>query len=175
MARVRRRLILGLGMAALAIAVWVAVVFVRAVLDVPRQAYAVWWTADLVVAYMESHEGAWPRGWEDLRPLTEVATEVSETKEPDGNVIVEFRPKAGIQELQRYVEVDWSADPGELLRVPRREAGPPFRVIYLRNGRTTHYEGREPNQMILEYLEVKHRGNARRAAEPGGSAARPRD
>ncbi len=30
-------------------------------------------------------------------------------------------------------------------------------VPRLRNGKSTHYEGREPNQMILEYLEWRHR------------------
>jgi hypothetical protein len=154
-------LIVGFVIVIVAIAVWASVVFIRAVLDVPRQAYAGWWTADLVIAYMERHDGAWPRNWEDLRALAEGATEVTEFTERDGRVIVEFRPKASIEELQRLVVVDWDANPDELLRAPRKEGSPPFRVIYLRNGKSTHYEGREPNQMILEYLEWRDRRKAK--------------
>src|SRR5438046_1525767 len=129
MAHTKRCLIVGFVIVIVAIAVWASVVFIRAVLDVPRQAYAGWWTADLVIAYMERHDGAWPRNWEDLRALAEGATEVTESKERDGHVIVEFRPKASIEELQQLVVVDWDANPDELLRAPRKESGPPFRVI----------------------------------------------
>ena len=78
MAWSKRRLIIGVVIVIGAFAVWASVVFVQAVLDVPRQAYAVWWTADLVIAYMERHDGAWHRNWEDLRALAEGATEVTE-------------------------------------------------------------------------------------------------
>lgn len=30
-------------------------------------AYAVWNTASLINDYMDAHDGAWPRGWDDLR------------------------------------------------------------------------------------------------------------
>jgi hypothetical protein len=161
MAWSKRRLIIGVVIVIGAFAIWASVVFVQAVLDVPRQAYAVWWTADLVIAYMERHDGAWPRNWEDLRALAEGATEVTESSEPNGHVIVEFRPKASVEELQGHVIVDWDANPDELIRAPRKEGSPPFRVIYLRNGKSTHYEGREPNQMILDYLEWRHRRKAK--------------
>src|SRR5881398_3502811 len=84
MARARRHLIVGLVIAVVAIGAWAAVVFIRAVLDVPRQAYAVWWTADSIIAYMERHDGAWPRSWEDLRTLAAAAPEVSESTGLDG-------------------------------------------------------------------------------------------
>jgi hypothetical protein len=156
MTRARRCLIACLVCLGVAVAVGAAA-FVRAVLDAPRQAYAVWWTADLVIAYMERHNGAWPRSWEDLRPLTELPSEVTESTERDGSRIVEFRPQASIEELQSLVEIDWNVNPEELLNSPRPEAGSPFRVIYLRNGKSRHYEGREPNQMILDYLESRQR------------------
>jgi len=92
--------------------------------------------------------------------LAEGATEVTES-EPNGHVNVEFRPKASIEELQGLVIVDWDANPDELIRAPRREGRPPFRVIYLRNGKSTHYQGREPNQMILDYLEWRNRRKAK--------------
>jgi hypothetical protein len=133
------------------------IVFVREVLDRPRQAYAVWWTADLVIAYMERHDGAWPRSWEDLRTVAQPTAKVTNSTARHGSVIVEFRPQATIEELQSRVEIDWSVNPKLLLESSRKDSGPLVRVIYLRNGRSTHYEGREPNQMILDYLESKHR------------------
>lgn len=32
-------------------------------------AYAQWGAETLVIEYMESHDGQWPRSWDDLRPL----------------------------------------------------------------------------------------------------------
>jgi hypothetical protein len=150
-------LVVGIVCVVLAGFVWGGVAFVRAIIDVPRRAYAVWWTADLVIEYMERHEGAWPRSWEELRALAEPAPSVTESKEPDGRVIVEFRPMASIDELKQLVEIDWDATPEKLLVEARKDGDSPFRVIYLRDGRTTHYEGREPNRMIMEYLESKQR------------------
>jgi hypothetical protein len=141
--------------------IWGGVAFVRAIIDVPRRAYAVWWTADLVIEYMERNQGAWPRSWEELRPLAEPAGGVKESKEPDGRVIVEFRPMASVDVLKHLVEIDWDAAPERLLEEARKGGNPPFRVIYLRDGRTTHYEGREPNRMILEYLETRQRRKER--------------
>jgi hypothetical protein len=156
----RRRVLIGMVLLVALIAIWRAVVFIQGVLDVPRQAYAVWGTADLIIEYMERHEGAWPRSWEDLRPLVEDVPDVKESRERDGSIVVEFRPQGAIEELQRRVEVDWNANPDELLKMPPQERGPPFRVISLRNGKSTHYEGREPNQMIRDYLESRHRRKA---------------
>ena len=48
MAGTRRRLIVCVLCVALVGSVWAGVAFVRALIDVPRRAYAVWWTADLV-------------------------------------------------------------------------------------------------------------------------------
>jgi hypothetical protein len=60
-----------------------------------------------------------------------------------------------VSDLQLRVVIDWSADPARLLQAARKEGRPPFRVIRLRNGRSYHYAGREPNEMILKYLESK--------------------
>ena len=161
MGKARRRLILSLVLVVVALTAWAAIHLVQRAIELPHEAYAVWWTADLVVAYMEGHDGAWPRSWEDLRALADEASEVTESAPGDGSRIIEFRPKARIEELQRLVDIDWDVDPDELLRRARRNEYPPFQVIYLRNGKSTHYDGREPNQMILQYLESKHRGKMR--------------
>jgi hypothetical protein len=155
MSRIKRRLIAGLTIALVLGAVYGGVAFVREVRGRPKEAYALWWTADLVIDYMDCHDGAWPKSWDDLRDNAERARDVTQSTEPGGSVNVEFRPKPNIEELERLVEIDWDANPDELLKASRRGVEPPFRAIYLRNGRSTHYQGREPNQMILEYLESR--------------------
>jgi hypothetical protein len=121
-------------------------------------AYAVWWTADLVIDHMERHDGAWPRSWEELRLTSEQAYKGTASTNLDGTRIVEFRPRESIEELRQRVEIDWKAD--------FKMTGPPFRVIWLRNGKSTHYSGKEPNEMILEHLKWK----VKQKAEPGGPA-----
>lgn len=117
-------------------------------------AYAVWWTADLVIQHLEKNGGTWPKSWDDLRTTSGQAYKGTASTNLDGTLSVEFRPRESIEELQERVEIDWKADPVELLK---SESGktPPFRVIRLKNGRNTHYSGKEPNQMILEYLKSK--------------------
>ena len=128
-------------------------------------AYAVWWTADLVIEHMEKNDGAWPRSWDDLRATSEQAYKGTVSTNLDGTVIAEFRPRETVDELQQRVEIDWTAYPRELVRVDFKEEGPPFRVIWLRNGKSTHYQGKEPNEMVLEYLKWRER-RAAETAEP---------
>jgi hypothetical protein len=131
-------------------------------------AYAVWWTADLVIDHMEKHQGAWPRSWEELRATSGHAYKGTVSTNLDGAMIAEFRPRASIEELQQRVEIDWTADPSQLVKADFKRSGPPFRVIWLRNGKSTHYSGKEPNAMILEFLKWK----ANQKAEPGGAGVR---
>jgi hypothetical protein len=37
-------------------------------LDAIDDAYALWGAGEMVVRYMEEHDGRWPRGWGDLKP-----------------------------------------------------------------------------------------------------------
>jgi hypothetical protein len=131
-------------------------------------AYAVWWTADLVIEHMEKHHGAWPRSWDELRATSEQAYKGTVSTNLDGTMIAEFRPRASIEELQQRVEIDWTADPNQLVKADFKTSGAPFRVIWLRNGKSTHYSGKEPNEMILEFLKMK----AKQKAEPSGAANR---
>jgi hypothetical protein len=36
-------------------------------LDWVDDAYALWGAGEMVVDYMEDHEGRWPKGWNDLK------------------------------------------------------------------------------------------------------------
>ena len=139
------------------------------VMQVPRNAYAVWWTADLVIEHMEKHGGSWPRSWDELRVTSEQAYKGTASTNRDGTWIAEFRPRDSIDELERRVEIEWKADTKKLAETDFKGKGPPFRVIWLRNGKTTHYSGKEPNDMVLEYLKWKEK--ERNGTEPSSPAS----
>jgi hypothetical protein len=141
-----------LAVSAAGLAVWL---FFQAVAGRQEEAYAVWQTADLVIDHMKRHKSAWPRGWDDLLPPA--AGTGASVAERGGVVEVGFRPPADIGRLQELVEVDWSADPRELARAAEGAGSPPFRVIWLKSGRRTAFEGCEPNQLILDYLKGRYR------------------
>ena len=122
----------------------------------PMEAYAVWWTADLVISHMEKHQGRWPTNWQELEATAEQVYKGVASTNKDGSVIFEMRPRADIQELQKTVEIDWHAKPSDLVQQPSPPSKPAFRVIRLKSGRSTHFEGAEPNQMIRDYLKLKH-------------------
>jgi len=157
--RRRKRIIITWGLAGLAAGAGFLIWFGYQVLQVPKQAYAVWWTADLVIEHMEKHDGAWPRSWDELRTTSEQAYKGTiSTNLYDGTVVAEFRPRDTIVELQHLVEIDWKANPIELKKAEFRDDGKaPFWVIWLKNGKNRHYVGREPNEMILGYLKQKAR------------------
>jgi len=130
------------------------------VVQVPKDAYAVWWAADLVIEHLEKHGGSWPRNWDELRATSEQAYKGTVSTNRDGTMIAEFRPRESIDELRQRVEIDWNADPKLLVKADFRQTSGPFRVIWLRNGKSTHYVGREPNEMVLEYLKWKQNEDA---------------
>jgi hypothetical protein len=133
-AKVGKLLLVFLGVPAVGSLLWVVWLILHVYGVLRPEALAVWQTADLVIAYMEKHDGAWPRSWEDLRGVANGA----------------------IDDLPELVEVDWSADVRQLVEAPRRIGEPPFRVIRLRSGRGHSIEGREPNQMIKDYLDRRY-------------------
>jgi hypothetical protein len=122
-----------------------ALYLVRRAAHDAQYAYAVWWVADMVIEYMETHDGAWPRGWDDLREPYETCVRRS------------GRPWS-FEQLRDRVDVDWQADPAQLAATPDTGEDPPFRVIWSRNGRQSHWEGQEPNRKILDYLRNRKLG-----------------
>ena len=130
------------------------------------EAYAVWQTADLIIAYMEQHTGAWPRGWEDLRPSRVPRKDGPHIAKRDGTFEVGLMPSVDINRLQQLVEVDWSANVEELKRADWRGGSPPFRVIWLRSGRRTAFQGCEPNQLIKGYLDGRYQLQLQGPSEP---------
>lgn len=102
-------------------------------------AYAVDWVSALVVEYMKENDDQWPRSWDDLR-------DPYETLAAPQNYPWSF------EELKERVAIDWQADPAALKDAANSGKRPPFRVIWLRDGGSTHWEGAEPNARVLEYL-----------------------
>jgi hypothetical protein len=105
-------------------------------------AYGQWVLADVVIQYMEWHDGAWPRDWNDLQ-------------EP-------FEEHRGfgycsLEELRDRLDIDFTANPKELARAEPEEDESPFCVIWLRNGKHHHWQRAEPNRLVWEYLQERGR------------------
>ncbi|MEX2308221.1 MAG: hypothetical protein WD738_11540 [Pirellulales bacterium] len=105
-----------------------------------RNAYAVWWVADMVVEHLKANNGAWPRNWDELRD--DYQTCVERSGQP-----------WSFEELQNRVAIDWRADPSQLAALANRDFTPPFCVIWLSDGTNSHWEHAEPNQIIADYLK----------------------
>jgi len=117
--------------------------------------YAVWETGDLVIEYMDKHQGVWPKSWDDLANMRGQKTNGVYVGKTETSWEAGFRPITSIKELQQRVEIDWSANPKQLVKAEISAKGRPFRVIWLKNGKSYCYSGKEPNEMVLEYLKGK--------------------
>lgn len=122
--------------------------FIRAVQDRPKEAYAVQHTAELLIEYMKTHTNQWPRSWSDLRTA----------KIGDQEYFRKFEEETGgyaafLDELERRVEVDFSVETSQLITAAQSTSVPPFRVIRLHSGRNTHWSGVEPNEVVADYMK----------------------
>jgi len=104
-----------------------------------RGSYAVWWVADMCIEHMEVNDGQWPRSWDDLRD--DYQTCVARSGQP-----------WSFEELSSQVEVDWHANPIELLPIVD-DSSLDLKLIWLRNGSDAHWSGQEPNTKVVEYLK----------------------
>ena len=105
-----------------------------------KQPYAVWQAAEMVIEYMEKRQNRWPTSWKDLEETH--GGEYSHT-----NMSFEL--------IKELVVIDWNADPKQLAKaILPDDDQPPFRVIWLRNGRTSYVTGSEPNRLIFDYLKL---------------------
>jgi hypothetical protein len=126
------------------IGAWYIVTLLTAASRLP-EAYAAWTTADLVIDHMETHDGAWPEGWEDLFHAADIRKANA--------VILRWE----VEELPSLVAVDWNADSAALVEASTVGDDPPFLVITRLDGTEFQvvWEGAEPNQMILDYLRAR--------------------
>ncbi|MCH2211889.1 MAG: hypothetical protein MK110_11350 [Fuerstiella sp.] len=112
-----------------------------------RNAYAVWWVADLVVEHMKANNNQWPTGWDDLRDDYQTCTERSQPFSFD--------------ELSGRTQIDWQAIPSVLVAESKGHQIAKFRVITLTDGTESHWEKSEPNQIVLDYLRSQMSGQVR--------------
>jgi len=107
--------------------------------EIVRDSYAQWWVADMLIEYMERNNGAWPQNWEDLREPYEILAGRS-------------GPTWSFDELRERVGIQFGANPAELVKANGASDQPPFRVVYLNNGKQHWWARQEPNARILKYL-----------------------
>jgi hypothetical protein len=103
-------------------------------------AYSICLATDMVIDYLERNNGIWPKSWNDLHKSY-------------------IRAKNGyaqsFEELKKRVKIDWQVNPAKLaiVELPTNQDVPPFRVIWLVDGRRDYLKFAEPNRRILEYLK----------------------
>ena len=105
-----------------------------------RNMYAVWWVADMVTLHLAANNESWPHSWDDLRDDYEYCVKTS------------GRPWS-FEELSQRVVVDWNVDTQKMEQAVAD--GSDFRVIWLRDGSNSSWRGREPNQILKDYLRFK--------------------
>lgn len=102
--------------------------------------YAAWVTGDLLVEYMETHDGKWPHGWEDLREAT------NSLRTP---MYWNFTNLPGI------VKVDWNVRPEALAKAALADGPASVKVVTQLDGSRLEAkwgEDTEPNQKVGRYL-----------------------
>lgn len=111
------------------------------IMETVNNAYAMWWAGDLVVAYLEANDGAWPRSWDDLRGVYEK---------------FERRPFS-FEELRGRVDIDWTVDPKEILDEEKSGSVLKRDLVRTKSGEQTHWERADPDEIIRHYLVQKSR------------------
>jgi hypothetical protein len=105
-----------------------------------NDAYAMWGAADMVIDYMETHDGQWPRSWQDLRPQFQM---------DEGRV-----PGWSFSEFQGRIAIDFEADARWLCEQAVESPRATFRVVWA-NGSHGVRIGDGPNQMLCDYFRRK--------------------
>ena len=132
MSRLIRYIALILGIAMVLLVVFVVMSLLR--LD---DAYAQWGAADMVIDYMEDHDGRWPHDWSDLKPYFDAG----------GSRVSGW----SYDKFQQHVWIDFSADPIELHRLSQTATNPSFNVIDSTSIFGPQF-GDGPNGMLLRHF-----------------------
>lgn len=118
-----------------------AIYVVVKTVDGINDAYAQWDAVDLVIDYMESHDGKWPPNWEALQPVYAAAE--------DHRVA-----DASLEWLQERVAIDFDVDAEELRRQSIESEDVPFNVIGARSFFASQH-GDGPNADLHRYFRSK--------------------
>ncbi len=103
--------------------------------------YAQWGAADMVIEYMETHDGHWPPNWEALRENFESGRGYL------GHVGGTF------EQFQKRIFIDFQADPEELRKQSLASDNAKFDVIHAGWGSVQFGEG--PNAVLRSYFRRK--------------------
>ena len=118
-----------------------AFLFLRMIEKTVMDAYRVWGTGDMLVAYMEANDGQWPEDWDDVRRFM--------AEHPR-----QYAAVTGFNDVYVHMDIDFTFDPASVdTTIEFDESQPAFRATWLRNGKTTRYEGTGPNEIIFRYLK----------------------
>ena len=134
----KTKIFLSASLLLLAAGIGFAIFAVRASLIAVDDSYAQWDAALAAISYMERNAGTWPKDWDAVHQGYLSATNLH---------------GLGWDNLYKRVDIDFSADPVVLRTNALQQDEPPFKVIWLRNGKTHCWSGAEPNTLILEYLK----------------------
>ena len=165
----RRSIFVCCVLAAVAVLILVVAWFAYQLFRYPNaipEAYAAWDTGALIVEYMDTHEGEWPRSWDEL--LSTVSTP-SMYDSVSLNGVGSYGPD--VSSLQNVVSIDWTADPAQLVHAEWQDDQPPFRVVTRKDGSDFPmvWEGAEPNEMIWRYLRKRAEDDATGQSESATS------
>ena len=136
----------------------VGVYFVIPLDDDIDDGYALWGAAEMVIDYMKTHDGNWPRSWDDLRPQFNV----------NNGCVGGW----SFSRFQERIAIDFNADPDQLYRKSVELPRAPFRVIWPKRDSGVRI-GDDANQMLCDYFGRKIDVNTRvpvRCREGGGFA-----
>lgn len=135
-----KRLVALLGGLTLFLGAWIGWRFWHLIAHID-DAYAQWGAGEMVVHFMEKHDGNWPRSWEDLRPAFEVS----------GGRVRGW----SFAEFQNRIWIDFNASP-ELLNLATNPNGiPRFDVIHPSDATRVQIQGMDANSIVLRYLREK--------------------
>lgn len=136
--------ILSVGLILIAvIALLVCCSIYRMVKVVIPHSYAAWATVDLLIEYMETHDGKWPRAWNDLGSARDGLVQKGR------NIYYQF------ERLPAVVKIDWNADPAALAKSVQAEGESALKVVTQPDG--SRLESRwgsdtEPNRKVARYV-----------------------
>ena len=100
--------------------------------------YALWGTAEVVIGYMKSHDGNWPRGWDNLQKQFAVN---------NGRV-----PGWDFSKFKSRIRIDFNADPNQLRKISQGPRATKFKVIWPTFDWGIRI-GDDPNDLIRDYLQ----------------------
>lgn len=109
-------------------------------------AYASWGCGELLVDFMESNDGRWPKDMTELEAFYESSGET-------------YPGLGSFSNLQRNVEIDFDFDP-TADSAAWIENPIPERVVQYRQGSEIYVDGHEANSRILRYLTEKQESTA---------------